>query len=586
MNPLLLTPMELGSPRLALVLLPSALVSSGGCGEAEAGADGVEGVEGGASSGGAQSGRAGQATAGGTDDGGAPSASGGNGVTGGADDGGAPSAGSGAESGAGEAGAPAGGAGPFPCTEQGIRDAIAVGDGPHTFTCNGPTTVITRAEIVIDRNVTLDGEGDLTLDGDGDHALFEVAEDVTTELAGFTITNGTRGVENAGALTLRGSTISGNGASNADRDGAGIFNTGSLILEGSAVTENTTSGNGAGLYNDGGVVTIRESAISGNRGEDNALSSGGGIYNAGTLDLERSTVSDNYAWDSAGGIFNQGGEVTITDSVVSGNQAGEFSTGGLYSEGGVVDILGSLFSENEGPRSGAIHAENVDRVTIVGSTIAGNLAYEGAGDAFAGGIVSSGNVTLYASTVAANTGVVGGGIYNGPTFDEAANLTIINSTLSTNEASSSGGGLFNAETGVITLISSTLSGNTAPNADAIFNEGELTLSNSLVDGSCGGPASPTTGDYNLESPGNTCRLDGANDLFDVLPEELLLDPLGDNGGPTETQALASGSVAIDRIPEAQCRDDEGGPLTEDQRGEPRPGGQVPSCDAGAFEAQP
>ena len=29
----------------------------------------------------------------------------------------------------------------FPCTEQGIRDAIAVGGGPFTFACEGPTVV-------------------------------------------------------------------------------------------------------------------------------------------------------------------------------------------------------------------------------------------------------------------------------------------------------------------------------------------------------------------------------------------------------------------------------------------------------------
>ena len=28
----------------------------------------------------------------------------------------------------------------FPCTEQGIRDAIAEGGGPHFFACDGPTT--------------------------------------------------------------------------------------------------------------------------------------------------------------------------------------------------------------------------------------------------------------------------------------------------------------------------------------------------------------------------------------------------------------------------------------------------------------
>jgi hypothetical protein len=56
-----------------------------------------------------------------------------------------------------------------------------------------------------------------------------------------------------------------------------------------------------------------------------------------------------------------------------------------------------------------------------------------------------------------------------------------------------------------------------------------------------------------------------------------LGPLADNGGPTLTHALLPGSIAIDRIPEAECR------ATEDQRGEPRPETGGTLCDVGAFE---
>jgi len=38
------------------------------------------------------------------------------------------------------------------------------GGGPHFFACDGPTTVWTEAEIVIDNDVILDGEGELTVD--------------------------------------------------------------------------------------------------------------------------------------------------------------------------------------------------------------------------------------------------------------------------------------------------------------------------------------------------------------------------------------------------------------------------------------
>ena len=54
--------------------------------------------------------------------------------------------------------------GAFPCTEQGIRDAIAAGGGPHYFACDGPTTVGTPFNIKIDNDVILDGEGKLTVE--------------------------------------------------------------------------------------------------------------------------------------------------------------------------------------------------------------------------------------------------------------------------------------------------------------------------------------------------------------------------------------------------------------------------------------
>ena len=60
------------------------------------------------------------------------------------------------------------------CTEQGIRDAITFGGGPHRFACDGPTVVTTEATIEIDNDVILDGEGNLTVDGnDGYHRAAE-----------------------------------------------------------------------------------------------------------------------------------------------------------------------------------------------------------------------------------------------------------------------------------------------------------------------------------------------------------------------------------------------------------------------------
>jgi len=66
------------------------------------------------------------------------------------------------------------GTGGFPCTEQGIRDAIAEGGGPHEFACNAPTVVPEYFRIRND--VILDGGGLLTTDG------WDIASGVSAEL--------------------------------------------------------------------------------------------------------------------------------------------------------------------------------------------------------------------------------------------------------------------------------------------------------------------------------------------------------------------------------------------------------------------
>jgi hypothetical protein len=63
--------------------------------------------------------------------------------------------------------------------------------------------------------------------------------------------------------------------------------------------------------------------------------------------------------------------------------------------------------------------------------------------------------------------------------------------------------------------------------------------------------------------------------------------LANNGGPTKTIALQSGSPAINAIPLAQCTDQASppNPLTDDQRLYPRPDICEAFCDIGAYEFQ-
>jgi hypothetical protein len=185
------------------------------------------------------------------------------------------------------------------------------------------------------------------------------------------------------------------------------------------------------------------------------------------------------------------------------------------------------------------------------------------------GAISARSEEFLSATVDVASSTVTGGLNLDP-----GTLTMTNSTIS--------GGLLiwddcrwgprfseKGESGVTATVSSSTIQGSISICDAV-----LTLTSTLVDGDCVDAAGDVlSGGYNIESPGNTCGLDHASDLFDV--PDLNLGPLADNGGLTPTIALLPDSVAIDVIPGALCA------LPADQRGVTRP--QTDGCDVGAFE---
>jgi hypothetical protein len=465
--------------------------------------------------------------------------------------------------------------GEFPCTEQGIRDAIATGWGPHTFACSGSTTVPTQAEIVIDNDVILDGESQLTVDGMNDHPVFSVGGFASAELRGFVITRGrgggstsAGGITNpAGVLTLTRTTIT-------ENTGGGVYNehSGTMTFNESTVSDNTKEGAGAGIYNVGNM-TLTDSAVSGNTAHEIYPGGiGGGIYNTGTLTLIRSVVSHNAVNDSfgyAGGGIHNRGSLSLTDSVVSNNTAGD---GGGISTTAEAELTRTLVTANTAGDGGGINCEG-GTLDLVESTVSSNTAIAG------GGVRVFGSATFVRSTVSDNSSDdEGGGI-----LVEGA-LTLINSTISRNTTNNYGGGISNPGGRGITLTNCTIAENAAFEFDAIYlgSSGTMVWNNSVIQGDCS-IAVDVSGANNIESPGDTCGFDtNKGDQVNVTAEQLNLGPLADNGGPTETHALGTGSVAIDVIAVEDC----GQPLTTDQRGEPRPEPGGTMCDVGAFEVQP
>jgi hypothetical protein len=207
----------------------------------------------------------------------------------------------------------------FPCTEQGIRDTIALGGGPHTFACDGPQTLMPNAGFYIDKDVILDGESNLTVQSSALSA-FEIRDGVNAELRGFSITGGVQGISTSGMVTVANSTVSGNAIGISSSPSSSSL----------TMMNSTVSGNDVGMIVSGELRVIN-STVSGNNGEfcggsgtglGGVCFGGGIVMGGGEATIVNSTVSDNggdtYASIDAGlevGVAN----MTLTNTLVDGD---------------------------------------------------------------------------------------------------------------------------------------------------------------------------------------------------------------------------------------------------------------------------
>ncbi len=223
-------------------------------------------------------------------------------------------------------GRPRGGSGCDVCEDAGqcaftsIQAAIAAVNpaNPAIRICKGTY----KERIAIDRNVALfgvpDASGRPTIDAKGAGTAVTVSTGVTMALiANFTITGGVAesggGIVNRGGLRLQSCEVSGNAATQTFGHGGGILNTqqGTLVMADTIVQKNTAKGDGGlggGLFNDQGQLTLSECLVT----DNDAKGFGGGICNSGgRLLLQATRVTRNDA-SNGGGLFNQSaGQVTL-----------------------------------------------------------------------------------------------------------------------------------------------------------------------------------------------------------------------------------------------------------------------------------
>jgi predicted outer membrane repeat protein len=264
--------------------------------------------------------------------------------------------------------------------------------------------------------------------------------------------------------------------------------------------------------------------------------------------------------EGGGALLNSGGIVNLTNCTFSSNYA---LIGGAIVNFGTMNIVDCTFSNNSTPQyGGAISNERGASLTINSSTFVGNKA--GLDQSFGyGGAISNTN-------------------YDTP-FDRTTSLVITNSTFVNNSSLNTAGTIYNYSSGdpaVLTVTHSTFFANSAINVGGIYHgssTGSVKLLNTLLvnnsGGDCGGTVALTTSVSNLEFPDSTsCGTGSTVSATNPLSGA----GLADNGGPTQTIALAPGSnPAIDTANSAYCP-------TTDQRHMPRPIGI--GCDIGAFES--
>jgi predicted outer membrane repeat protein len=487
----------------------------------------------------------------------------------------------------------------------------------------GTITLAGATQLSVTDGVIINGPGaaNLTINGANASRIFNITDDaVDVTLNGMTLTGGNAGANAGGAissnalglLTVNNSVITGNTA----KAGGAIYSQNDISLTGTTIggvgaLANTVTNGGGGIFTYHNV-TMKNSTVSGNT----APQAGGGILSYGTVSLENSTIggsaagAGNTSSTVGGGIYAQ--SVSLLNSTVTGNSATSHG-GGIYATGGTANVKLSTVSGNTaGGRGGGIYDSGIvslDNAIIGGTTTAAaNKSSNAGGGIFAGTLMSS------QSTIANNQATTavgsGGGAY-------ADTMTLRNTTIASNLSDASGGGVAGKN---ITVQNSTIANNIADNDNNGSGSGggiaaltTFKMMNSIVIGNSdtGGAAPdllipvlpgssvrfsligdgtglPAGAQFTVTGPagaanvnGNRIGLAGGANAIAASAVIDIAGGLKDNGGPTPTIALLSGSLAIDKGKNSLVVS----PGLGDQRGIPFVRQFNGTVDMGAFEFQ-
>ncbi|MEM9456193.1 MAG: hypothetical protein AAGF11_18575 [Myxococcota bacterium] len=339
------------------------------------------------------------------------------------------------------------------------------------------------------------------------------------------------------SLTIDGGTI---GGCSADDGGAVFSEATSTSITGTTFTGNTAGWNGGAIAIGTANFFNRTLWVADATFEQNGGNWGGAIKATGgyiEVDVTGSSFLSNTAVQRGGALYGKG---TFDTCLFQENTSG-FRGGGLdlVEDGTVLD---STFWGNQAVQGGGVHfipagtySLDLEGSTLAYNMVAGDGAY-GAGLALVGGTAQVLNSTF--SENIANDKIqtsYGGGIAVMGAYTELQHVTLADNTATV------GGGIYVDTVGELMLASSIVAYSNGNDCELLGGYGTVTSLD--TDGTCGV-------DFPGTDPG--------------------LDPLADNGGPTQTRwphALEGYDVAVCFAP-------------EDQRDLPR--GQM-DCDMGSVE---
>ena len=226
-----------------------------------------------------------------------------------------------------------------------LREAIAQARSGETITfdsaLSGGTINLSQGELSIDKGLTIQGLGaeNIIIDGSnngsfGGERVFNI-NDSNAHIQSHVVIND---------LTIAGglSDVSDpDGTDSNPATGGGVLNSENLTINNAIIRDNSADLNGGGIFSEG-ELTVNNSALYNNSGERTGAG-GGAIASTGKATINQSTIVNNSTparSNGGAGVFNNGGDLTVSNTTVSGNSSG------ISNEGGHATLTSSIVAGN------------------------------------------------------------------------------------------------------------------------------------------------------------------------------------------------------------------------------------------------